>query len=158
LNWSNPSLAPFVPTPITVVREMLTLADVKPGEKVYDLGCGDGRILVVAAQEFGAEAVGVELNMERVKEGRDRISALGLNEKVKIVYGNIFDVDVSPADVVTLYLTTSGNEKLRPKLEKELRGGARIISHDFTIPGWKIHRVERVPEDYRVHTLYLYLR
>ena len=158
MNWSNPSLAPFVPTPITVIREMLTLAEVKPGERVYDLGCGDGRILVVAAQEFGAKAVGVELNVERVKEGRDRISALGLNEKVKIVYGNIFDVDVSPADVVTLYLTTSGNEKLRPKLEKELKTGTRIISHDFTMPGWNIYRVERVPEDYRVHTLYLYLR
>jgi len=137
---------------------MLTLAEVKPGEKVYDLGCGDGRILVIAAQEFGAEAIGVELNLERVKLGREKVSSLGLDGKVKIFYGNIFDLDISPADVVTLYLTTSANERLKPKLEKELRVGTRVVSHDFTMPGWKLVKMDKVQEDYRVHTIYLYNR
>lgn len=157
-NWSNPSLAPYVPTPEEVVRQMLILADVKPGEKVYDLGCGDGRILVIAAQEFDAEAVGVELNMERVKIGREKVSSLGLDKKVKIFYGDVFDVDISPADVVTLYLTTSANEKLKPKLEKELRVGTRVVSHDFTMPGWKLVKMDKVQEDYRTHMIYLYYR
>ena len=158
MSWSSISIAPYVPSPLEVIKQMLTLADLKPGEKLYDLGCGDGRILIMAAQEFGAEAVGVELNLSLVREGREKASSLGLEEKVKIIHGNLFDIDVSPADVVTLYLTTSANEKVKPKLEKELRPGARVVSHDFMIPGWKPVKTVRFRENYRTHTIYLYIR
>lgn len=101
MDSSGPSLAPFVPSPPEVIREMLKMAGLKEGETLYDLGCGDGRILIIAAQEFGAYAVGVELDEGRVREGREKISNLGLKDKVKIIHGNLLDVDISPADVVT---------------------------------------------------------
>jgi len=158
LSWSSFSLAPFVPTPLEVIRRMLTLAGLKKGETLYDLGCGDGRVLIVAVQEFGAQAVGIELNLNLVKEGREKISRLELDTLAKIVHGNIMDISTETADVVTLYLTTSANEKVRPKLERELKPSARIVSHDFTMPGWKPVQVERVQENYRSHTIYLYTR
>lgn len=158
MSWSSFSLAPFVPTPLEVIRRMLTLSGLKKGEILYDLGCGDGRVLIVAAQEFGAQAVGVELNLNLVKEGREKVGRLELDTMAKIVHGNIMDIDTESADVVTLYLTTSANEKVRPKLEKELKPGARVVSHDFTMPGWKPVQVERVQENYRSHTIYLYTR
>ena len=158
MSWSGPSVAPFVPSPFEVVRQMLTLAGLKKGETLYDLGCGDGRILILAAQEFGAGAVGVELNLNLVKEGREKVSNLGLEDKVKILHGDLFDTDIGSAAVVTLYLTTSANEKVKPKMEKELRVGTRVVSHDFTIPGWKPVKTEKVPENFRTHTIYLYIR
>jgi len=158
LAWSSLSLAPFVPTPPEVVRTMLRLAELKKDEVLYDLGCGDGRILVIAAQEFGAQAVGVELNLNLVREGREKISSLDLENRVKIIHGNILETDISPADLVTLYLTTSANEKVKPKMEQELRTGARIVSHDFGIPGWKPAKIDRVQENYRTHTIYMYVR
>lgn len=166
MGYSGPSLAPFVPSPPEVIREMLKMAGLKEGETLYDLGCGDGRILVIAAQEFGAYAVGIELNEGRVREAREKVSNLGLEDKVKIIHGNILDVDISPADVVALYLTTSANEKLKPKMERELRTGTRIVSHDFTIPGWKIFKTKRGVLDYSdyfsdiydSHSIYLYIR
>lgn len=158
MGWSSLSVAPYVPSPLEVIRKMLTLSGLKKGEKLYDLGCGDGRILIVAAQEFDADAFGVELNLGLVKDGREKVSSLGLEGRVKIIHGNLFDNDVSLADVVALYLTTSANEKVKPKLEKELRTGARIVSHDFTIPGWKPVKTVRFRENYRTHTIYLYVR
>ena len=137
---------------------MLRLAELKKDEVLYDLGCGDGRILVIAAQEFGAQAVGVELNINLVREGREKISSLSLENRVKIIHGNIMETDISSADLVTLYLTTTANEKVRPKLEKELRAGSRVVSHDFTMPGWKPTKIDRVQENYRTHTIYLYVK
>jgi len=158
LAWSSLSLAPFVPTPPEVIRTMLRLAELKKDEVLYDLGCGDGRILMIAAQEFGAQAVGVELNINLVREGREKISSLNLENRVKIIHANILETDISAADIVTLYLTTSANEKVKPKLEKELRSGSRVVSHDFTMPGWKPAKIDRVQENYRTHTIYLYIK
>jgi len=148
---------PFVPTPEGVVRRMLELAEVKPGELVYDLGCGDGRILIIAASEFGARAVGIEIRRDLVEKCVKRVKELGLEDRVTIIHGNFFDIDISDADVVTLYLLTSVNERLRPKLERELRPGARVVSHDFEVIGWKPVKVEEIKEGWRSHKIYLYV-
>ena len=154
-------LAPFVPSPEAVVEKMLKLAEVKPGDTVYDLGCGDGRIVIMAAQKFGASSVGVELDDDLYKQTSERVKELKLQDKVRIIHGDLLKVDLSPASVVTLYLLTSANEKVRPNLEKYLKKGARVISHDFEVPGWKAEKTENVGEDeseFRQHTLYLYRR
>jgi len=147
---------PFVSTPEPVVRRMLKLAEVKPGEVVYDLGAGDGRILIIAALEFGARAVGVEIRPQLIYEIEKKIKMYNLEDRVKIIHGNFFDVNISEADIVTLYLLTSVNEKLKPKLKRELKPGARIVSHDFEIPGWKPLRVEILPDVWTTHKIYLY--
>ena len=154
--YSGQSLAPYVASPVNVVKRMLEIAEVKPGETVYDLGCGDGRIVIIAAQEFGAKGVGVELNPNLVKESRAKVDELKLNDRVQILQGDLLKVDLSQADVVTMYLTTGANEKIRPKLETELKTGARVVTHDFTIPKWNIIQEIRFRDDYRTHTIYLY--
>ncbi len=150
------NLAPFVPTPEPVVEKMLSAADLKPGETLYDLGCGDGRILFTAAQKFSARAVGVELSKKLVRQTNDRARELGLQDQVKVIEGNLLEVDVRPADVVTLYLQRLSNEKLKPILKKELRPGARVVSHDYEIMGWRPSAVEKVMVHQRAHTIYIY--
>lgn len=150
------SIAPFVASPLNVVRKMLEYADLKPGETLYDLGCGDGRIVIMAVQEFGARAVGIELNKRLINEAHQKGEDLKLGKKARFIHGNMFDVDVSQADVVTMYLTTGANEKVRPKLERELRPGTRVVTHDFSIPGWEYMKVLKFRDGYRSHTIYLY--
>ncbi len=147
---------PFVPSPEVVIRRMLQLADVKENEVVYDLGCGDGRVLIIAAKEFGARAVGIEIRRDLYEQCLRRIRDLNLEDRVKVIHGNFFEYDLSDADVITLYLLTSVNEKLRPKLERELRPGTRIVSHDFEVPGWKPIIIEDLYEEWRSHKLFLY--
>ncbi|KYH39796.1 MAG: RNA methyltransferase [Candidatus Bathyarchaeota archaeon B26-2] len=155
-------ISPFVASPIPVIKRMLTLAELKPNETLYDLGCGDGRTLIIAAQEFGARAVGIELREDLAKQAVQKVRELGLEDRVKVIQGDLFKVDINQADVVYLYLTTSANEKIRPKLEAELRRGARVVSHDYEIMKWKALKVERFCENpklgYPSHTLYLYKR
>ena len=150
------SLAPYVVSPQEIVDRMLELADVKPGETVYDLGSGDGRILITAVVRFKAKAVGVEISDELVKSTNDRIRRLGLDNDARVIHGNFLNVDLSPADVVTLYLATDVNEMLRPNLEKYLKNGARVVSHDYAVPGWKPNIVDKDPERHG-HTIYLYV-
>jgi tRNA A58 N-methylase Trm61 len=150
------TLAPAFPTPQTIVEKMLALAQVKPGETVYDLGCGDGRIVITAAQQFKAHAVGIEIRRDIYESTLSRVSSLGLADQVKIVHGNALKSDLRPADVVTLYLLTSSNEKLKPILAHDLRPTARVVSHDFEIRGWKPASTEKVLLDGRQHTIYLY--
>ena len=151
-------LAPFVPSPPEVVERMLKLAEVKPSDTVYDLGCGDGRIVIMAAQKFGAKAVGVELDDELFQKTSERVKELKLQDDVKIIHGDLMEVDLSPATVVTLYLLPDSNDKVRPNLEKYLKKGARVVSHDFEMRGWKPAKTEDMEsEDLgRTHTLYLY--
>jgi predicted RNA methylase len=153
-------IAPYVSSPLPVVRRMLLLSELRPGELVYDLGSGDGRIVIMAAQEFGARSVGVELREDLVKQAIEKVSELSLNGRVKIVQSDMFKVDLSQADVVTLYLTTSANEKVKPKLESELRQGARVVCHDYEVLGWKPQRVDKFCENPRLgypsHTIYVY--
>lgn len=133
-----PSLAPFKPTPMATVRRMLETANVQPGEMVFDIGSGDGRIVIMAAETFGARAVGIELNEALVAESRRAVAAKGLEDRVKIIQANALDVDLSPADVVTLYLTPDGIELLRPHLERTLRPGTRVVVYVDQIPGWTL--------------------
>ena len=150
------NLAPYVASPQEIIDVMLESAAVKQGDRVFDLGCGDGRIVITAAKRFGAKAVGVELNPQLARMASDTIIRLGLQNHASIVKANMFDVDVSSADVVTLYLLTKSNEMLKPKLEKELRAGARVVSHDYAVRGWKPIRVEEVTVHDRVHKIYVY--
>jgi predicted RNA methylase len=153
-------IAPFVPSPAQVIEYMLKLADLKAGEVLFDLGAGDGRTVMMAAKSFGARAVGVELREELAKKALGSIHHNGLSDRVTIVNGDMFSVNLTPADVVFLYLTTSANEKIRPKLENELKKGVRVVSHDYEIVGWKPVKVENFCENpklgYPSHTIYLY--
>ena len=155
-------IAPFVASPTPVVRQMLILAELKPGETLFDLGSGDGRAVIMAAKDFGARSVGVELREDLVKRALSNIHELGLETKAHILQNDIFKVDLSEADVVFLYLTTSANEKVKPKLETELKPGARIVSHDYEVLGWKPQKIDNFCENPRLgypsHTLYVYKR
>jgi precorrin-6B methylase 2 len=152
-------LAPFVPTPSRVVEKMLKLARVEPDDVVYDLGSGDGRIVIMAAQKFGARAVGIEIDDKLVKESRERIAQLGLGERAQIWQGNMFDADLQRATVVTLYQLTVVNERLRPLLEKSLRSGTRIVCNEYRIPDWEPDKVVKVTSDVGLsYTIYLYIR
>ena len=126
----------YVPTPQKVVDEMLKLAQVQKTDVVYDLGCGDGRI-VVSAAKLGASGVGVDINPERIKEAEENAKAAGVTERVSFRNGDLFALDISPATVVTLYLLPGRLAKLRPKLWAELKPGTRIVAHDFDLGDWK---------------------
>jgi SAM-dependent methyltransferase len=151
------SIAPFVPSPMDVVRKMLNLAELKSGETLYDLGCGDGRIVIMAAREFEAKAVGVDLNRMLISEAEKKARELGLGDSVRFIQGNMFDVDLESADVVTMYLLTSANEKVRPKLESELRPGARVITHDFPLITWRYQSRVNYDGETGRHVLFLYI-
>ena len=156
-DYRDQSLAPFVTSPQPIVDRMLDLAAPKPGETVYDLGCGDGRILITAAQRYKAKGVGIELSEKLVRITTEQIRRLNLDDLISIRQGHLLHVDFSGADIVTLYLETSSNEMLRPNLEKYLKAGARVVSHDFEIRGWKPVKVDRVMAFNRDHTIYLYV-
>jgi len=145
-----------------VIQHMLRLAELKPGEVLFDLGAGDGRIVIMAAKTFGARGVGVELREDLAKKAMSTIQDNQLGDRVTIVNGDMFGVNLTSADVVFLYLTTSANEKIRPKLEQELKKGVRVVSHDYEIIGWRPLKVENFCENpqlgYPSHTIYLYER
>lgn len=149
-------LAPAYPSPESVVEQMLTIAQVRPGEMVYDLGCGDGRIVIAAAQKFKARAVGIEIRRDIYEHTLARVASLGLSDQVRIVQGNALSYDLTPADVVTLYLLTSSNERLKPTLTKYLKPNARVVSHDFEIRGWKPVSTSKMLVEGRPHMIYLY--
>ncbi len=153
-------LAPYYPTPELIVEKMLQLANVKKGEKVFDLGSGDGRIVIIAAEKFGANAVGVEFDKDLYHQSSDRIKRLGLADRAKIIHGDLLEQDYTSADVITVYLLPVSNEKVRPLLEKQLKKGARIVAHDFTVGGWTPEKEVTIDDDGegRSHTLYLYRR
>jgi tRNA A58 N-methylase Trm61 len=141
---------------------MLTLAKLKPGETFFDLGSGDGRAAIMAAKDFEAQAFGVELREDLVKKAINTVSENGLSSKVKIMNSDMFNVDISSANVIFLYLTTSANEKIKPKLEAELKPGTRVVSHDYEVVGWhpvkKVNFCENKTLGYPTHTIYLYKR
>lgn len=153
-------LAPYYPTPETVVEQMLKLGGLKPGEKMFDLGSGDGRIVILAADRFKADATGVEYDADLYKQSTDRIRALGLEKRARIIHGDITKQDFSAAALLTVYLLPSSNLKIRPMLEKQLKKGTRIVAHDFMFEGWTPVKEEHIEDDGegRSHTLYLYLR
>ena len=123
---------------------------------VLDLGCGDGRILFIAAQKFQAKAVGVELSSRLVKATEAKARSMGLGGQIKVIEGNLLGVDLGPADVVTIYLMRLANERLKPNLLKQLKPGARVVSHDYEIMGWKPSAVESIKVHRREHIIYVY--
>ena len=149
-------LAPYVPSPPRIVEEMLRLAGVNENDTVYDLGSGDGRIVIAAAQQFGARAVGIEIDHKLVEQTQAKLREMNLSNRVEIIEQDVMKVDLAPASVVTLYLLASSNELLRPSLERSLKPGTRVVSHDFSISGWKPSRTEKIRGGARTHTIYLY--
>jgi precorrin-6B methylase 2 len=127
---------PYVPTKQTVVDAMLKLANVSKGDIHYDLGCGDGRIVISAAKR-GAIATGVDIDPQRIKEANENAKKAGVTDKVTFIEGNLFDMDFSKATVLTLYLLPNINLKLRPKILSELKPGTRIVSHAFDMGDWE---------------------
>ena len=134
----------YVPTPQEVVEGMLRLARVTKNDTVYDLGCGDGRIVVTAARQFGARAVGIDIDPIRIRDASENVRTAGVGDRVRLIEGDLFEQDISEATVVTLYLLSRLNLKLRPKLLNELRPGTRIVSHAFDMDDWKPQRMESV--------------
>lgn len=152
-------LAPYYPTPETIVDKMLQLGGLHAGERMFDLGSGDGRIVIMAAQKFHAEAVGIELDKDLAKRSTDRILKLNLEKNAKIVNGDLLRQNYSSADLVTVYLLPESiDNKVQPLLDKQLKKGSRVVAHDFEFKNWKPEKVENVPDDGegRSHVLYLY--
>ena len=150
---------PHVPTPEDVVAKMLSLAYVRPGERVFDLGSGDGRIVIAAARDFGADAVGVETRKALVNQSRKKIRELELSERARIVCKNWRRVSLRTADVLATYLSGYTLNLLTPKFESELRPGARLVNFDYSVPAWRATKeVEFVPKGWKKpHSIYLYV-
>jgi protein-L-isoaspartate O-methyltransferase len=153
-------LAPYYPTPEIVVQKMLELGELQPGQKMFDLGSGDGRIVIAAARKFKADATGVEFDASLVRQSTEKIKTLGLASTAHIIHGDLLKQDYSSADLLTVYLLPDSNEKVRPLLEKQLKKGTRIVAHDFEFSGWTPEKTETIEDDGegRSHTLFLYRR
>jgi len=152
-------IAPYYPTPLFVAEKMLEVAEVGPRDVVYDLGSGDGRIVILAAQKFGARAVGIEINPTLWQESSDRIAQLGLAGRARILHEDMFKTSIRPATVVTLFLLTTVLEDLRPQMERELRPGTRVVAQEFGVPGWEPRKVMRIKSEAgQSYTIYLYVR
>jgi precorrin-6B methylase 2 len=139
---------PYVPTPQPVVEAMLKLADIKKGDILYDLGSGDGRIVITAAKQYGIKGTGIDINPERIKEATENAQKEGVTDKVKFLNQDLFEADFHDATVVTLYLLPGINLKLRPKLWKELKPGTRIVSHSFDMGDWQAEKKVEVDGRY----------
>jgi SAM-dependent methyltransferase len=151
------NLAPTVGSPERAVDKMLEMASPKPGETLYDLGCGDGRILIAAAERYKVKGVGIEISRRLAETAAENVRKHRLQSEVKIIHGNFMETDLSPANVVTLYLATTANDTLRPNLELYLRPNARVVSYDYPIPGWKpVETSETEGHQGAVHIIYLY--
>jgi protein-L-isoaspartate O-methyltransferase len=153
-------LAPYYPTPESIVEKMLVFGELKAGEKMYDLGSGDGRIVIMAAKKFKANAVGVEFDESLWKQSSDRIAKLGLTKSARIIHGDLMLQDYSDADLITVYLLPMSNDKVTPILEKQLKKGTRIVAHDFEFSAWKPDKIQDIDDDGqgRSHRLFLYRR
>lgn len=147
------SLAPFVPSQHTIVQRMLEIGQVDSNDVLFDLGCGDGRILIMAVKDFGAKkAVGYEMRKDLYENVLQEVKKQQLEDRIKVVNDDLLKADISEATIITLYLTTSGNDKLKPKLSGEAKAGTRVVSHDFDFNGWSYLK----KEGFSGHTIYLY--
>ena len=151
------NLAPYVAAPEHAVDKMLEAANLQPGETLYDLGCGDGRIVIAAAQRYKVKAVGIEISETLAKSVAEKVKKEGLQKRVTIIHGDFMKTDLSKADVVTLYLATTANDTVRPNLEHFLRPHARVVSYDYPVPGWKpVETMDTSGYRGATHTIYLY--
>jgi SAM-dependent methyltransferase len=135
---------PYIPTPPAVVAQMLQMANVREDDVLYDLGSGDGRIVIMAAQRFGTRGTGVDIDPQRIEEARKNAQQAGVTDRVRFLQQDLFETDLSEATVVTLYLLSDINLKLRPKLWRELKPGTRVVSHDFDMGDWKPEKVVKM--------------
>jgi SAM-dependent methyltransferase len=147
----------YVPTPHHVVAEMLRLVAVQPADVVYDLGCGDGRVVITAAKQYNARGVGVDIDPERIEESRANARQAGVVNRVKFLQQDLFETDIREATVVTLYLLPQLNRQLSPKLLSDLRPGTRVVSHDFDMGDWQPDKVIHVPGSSYEHTVYYWV-
>jgi len=148
---------PFVPTPPDVVDRMLEMAQVKSGDVIYDLGSGDGRIVIQAAKRYGVKGVGIEIDPDLVQKARDNAFREKVDNLVEFRAQDALTVDVSSATVVTLYMLPEFNAKLRPIFDRQLKSGARVVSHDFEVQGWVPDKVESIKGSFlHDHTIYLF--
>jgi protein-L-isoaspartate O-methyltransferase len=159
-NKSGEKIAPYFPTPETIVDKMLELGGLRPGEKMYDLGSGDGRIVIMAARKYKADATGVELDESLYKQSSERIKTLGLAPTARIIHGDLLQQDYSSSDLLTIYLLPVAIDKVTPIFEKQLKKGARVVAHDFEFPKWTPARTLDIDDDGegRSHRLFLYRR
>jgi ubiquinone/menaquinone biosynthesis C-methylase UbiE len=158
-NAAVQKLAPYYPTPQIIVEKMLELGGLKAGEKMFDLGSGDGRIVIMAAQKFHAEAVGIEIERDLWKQSLSRIHKLGLDKSARIINGDLLQQNYSSADLVTVYLMPESiDAKVQPLLDRQLKKGARVVAHDFEFRNWTPEKVESIADDGegRSHSIYLY--
>jgi SAM-dependent methyltransferase len=150
-------IVPYVPTPQEVVDRMLELAEVKKGDVVYDLGSGDGRIVVTAAKKYGVKAIGFEIDPQRIKESHENIKKAGVENLVEIRQQDIRTVDLSGASVLPMYLLPEVNLMIRPNIWKQMKPGTRVVSHDFDMGDWKPLKTEHIKDGSSwEHTLYLW--
>jgi SAM-dependent methyltransferase len=160
-HWGDfqPAAIPFVPSPLLVAKRMLEIAELQEGETLLDLGSGDGRILIAAIEWFGAKkAIGVEIREDLVRAARKEIRKKGLEDRVSVIQGDLFQVPIDETDVVALYLTAQALNGLRPKLESQLKQGTRIVCHDYEIKGWTPAKVEKLRTwRFWPHKIYLYV-
>ena len=160
--WDAEKIAPFYPTPMAVAEKMLEAGELKPGELLYDLGSGDGRIVILAAHKFGARAVGFEIDIDLIRRSRARIAELGLTENARIEKKDLLRANFSQPDLVTVYLLPGANDRIRPLLENQLRRGARVVSHDFAFEGWTPEKTVNILDSSEwerdEHKIYLYRR
>ena len=154
---TKPLDVPYVPTHDKVVAEMLRVANVRKDDVLYDLGSGDGRIVIAAAREFGTRGTGIDIDPERVRDAQENARRAGVTDKVKFVQGDIFEARISDATVVTLYLLPDVNMRLRPRLLSELRPGTRIVSHNYDMGDWKPEKTIRVKTPDGDHTVYYWV-
>lgn len=151
-------IVPFVPTPQEVVERMLAMAQIKKGDLIYDLGSGDGRIVITAAKKYGVKAVGFEIDPDLLRRSRDNARKAGVAHLTEFREQDILTVDLSPASVVTMYLLPEVNLELRPKIFSQLKRGARVVSHEFDMGDWKPRRVEVIKDRSGWdHTIFLWV-
>ncbi len=154
---TKPLDVPYVPTHEKVVAEMLRVANVGTSDVLYDLGSGDGRIVITAARQFGTRGTGIDIDPERVRDAQENARRAGVTDKVRFVHGDIFDARISEATVVTLYLLPEVNMRLRPKLLSELRPGTRIVSHNYDMGDWTPEKTIQVKTPNGDHTVYYWV-
>jgi hypothetical protein len=156
------SVAPYYPSPLPVVKQMLELGELKAGQLHYDLGSGDGRVVIAAARDFGARSVGFEIDQKLIDASRQQIADLDLGSLASIESRDLFAADFSKPDLITVYLLPNALERLRPLLEKQMKPGSLVISHDFMVPGWQADEVITIDEELEIdgllHSIYVYRR
>lgn len=155
--WDYQYDVPFVPTPYEVVHEMLKMATVSKNDILYDLGCGDGRIVITAVKDMGCRGVGIDIDPQRIEESKNNAAEAGVTDRVQFLQQDLFEADFSKATVLTLYLLQTVNIELRPKILRVLKPGTRVVSHDFSMKDWEADKFTEVKMEHRTHSIYFWI-